>query len=76
MMQNYEEMGNEFVEVSKEMKGHVIGRGGSRLHEIMRKSGASIDSHSRDVGGFTVSGDREQRECAKRLILEKVVSLW
>ena len=61
--------------MSKDMKGHVIGRGGSRLHEIMQKSGARVSSRSTLFEeGFTVRGDKEQRACARRLILEIVVS--
>ena len=66
----------EFVEVPKDLKSHVIGKGGRMIKEIMKSSGASISSgkdHERDEW-FKVSGDAEQRACAKRLILEKVVS--
>jgi len=39
----------------------------------MKTSGARISSKKEDEG-FTVSGNADQRACAKRLILEKVVS--
>lgn len=57
-----------------ELKGHVIGRGGCMLQEIMRQSGAIISSESKEEKGFLVNGDKEQRAYAKKLILEKVVS--
>ena len=63
----------EYVEVPKDLKGHVIGKGGCMIKEIMKSSGAIIRT-GKDDEGFTVSGDAEQRACAKRLILEKVVS--
>ena len=64
----------EFVSVPKELKGYVIGKGGSVIKAIEEKSGAKVVSPSREMEGFRVSGDEEQRACAKRLILEKVVS--
>ena len=72
--QTKEEENSEFVDVPKAMKGHVIGKGSYMLQEIMNKSGARIFSDSWDVEGFTVIGDEEQRACARRLILKKVVS--
>lgn len=69
-----EETESEFVEVPIELKGHVIGRGGCMLQEIMRQSGARISSQSKEEKGFLVNGDKEQRAYAKKLILEKVVS--
>lgn len=58
----------------KDMKRHVIGRGGYMLNEIMEKSGAYVFSESKEEEGFTVRGNREQRTFAKNLILQKVVS--
>lgn len=71
--QNTEPTESEFVEVSSDLKGHVIGKGGSFVKEIMKKSGAMISSGKKDEG-FTVSGNADQRAFAKSLILEKVVS--
>ena len=51
----------------------MIGKGGCTIKEIMKSSGAFIRAE-KDDEGFTVSGDKAQRECAKRRILEKVVS--
>ena len=58
----------------KDMKGHVIGKGGYMLNEIREKSGAYVFSVSKDEEGFTVRGNEEQRTIAKNLILRKVVS--
>lgn len=71
--QNTEPMEIEFVQVSGELKGHVIGKNGIIVKEMMNRSGARINSKKEDEG-FTVSGNADQRACAKRLILEKVVS--
>lgn len=71
--QNTEPMESEFVEVLSELKGHVIGKSGIFIKGIMKKSGAKISSEKKDEG-FTVSGNADQRACAKSLILEKVVS--
>ena len=68
-------MQREFVPVPLEFKGHVIGKGGHRIEEIRQKSGAQVRSPTLSKEeGFTVSGNAEQIACAKRLILEKVVS--
>ena len=71
--QRNEPMDSERVEVARELKGRVIGKGGGMIKEIMRSSGALI-SCEKDDDWFTVSGDAEQRACARRFILEKVVS--
>ena len=55
------------------LKGHVIGRDGHFVKDIMKKSGTKISS-GRDEEGFTISGHVDQRACAKSLILEKMVS--
>ena len=73
--QSIEEFESEFVEVPKDMKGHVIGRDGCMLQKIREESGARVYSRSMDENGFTVTGNEEQRACARRLILEKVVRL-
>ena len=62
----------EYVAVPRNLKGHVIGKGGCVIKEIIKSSGASISS-GKDDEWFTVSGKEEQRTCAKRLILLKVV---
>ena len=67
-------MQSEFVPVSKDFKVHVIGTRGSVIQDIRQRSGAQIWTASREGEGFTVSGNAEQIACAKRLILEKVVS--
>ena len=67
-------MQSEFVPVAKDFKAHVIGRKGYVIEDIRQRSGAQIWSSSTEEEGFTVSGNEEQIACAKRLILEKVVS--
>ena len=69
-----DETESEFVEVPIELKGHVIGRGGCMLQEIMRQSGAIISSQSKEEKGFLVNGDKEQRAYAKKKKKKKVVS--
>ena len=68
-------MESVFVEVPKDFKGYVIGKGGYKKNEIMQRSGAIIRSLSREEEGFTVIGNAEQIEYARMLILETVVSL-
>ena len=66
---------SEFVPVPTEFKGHVIGKGGYIIEDIRQKSGAQVRSPTgSEEAGFTVSGNAEQIACAKRLILEIVVS--
>lgn len=60
--------------VPKDFKAHVIGRRGYAIQDIKQRSGAQIWSTSTEEEGFTVSGNAEQLACAKRIILEKVVS--
>ena len=67
-------MVTERVQVSKDLKGRVIGTGGWIIKEIMTISGAVISSGRKEDEWFDVSGDAVQREHAKKLILEKVVS--
>ena len=71
--QNKEPIESEFVEVFSAFKGRVIGTGGRFVKEMMKESGAIISTTKEDEG-FTVSGNAVQRTCAKRLILERVVS--
>ena len=55
-------------------KGHVIGKSGYKIQDIREISGAQVTSSSSEEAGFTVNGNAEQIACAKRLILEIVVS--
>ena len=71
---NTDEMESEFLEVPVHLKGYVIGKGGRTINEIRQNSGARVHSLNKEEGGFTITGDEEQRTCAKRLIIEKVVS--
>ena len=64
---------SEFVEVPRNLKRYVIGTGGVVIKEISQKSGARV-SQTMEEEGFTINGNQEQRACARRLILEKVVS--
>lgn len=64
---------SEFVEVPRNLKRYVIGTGGVVIKEISQKSGARV-SQTMEEERFTISGNQEQRACARRLILEKVVS--
>lgn len=66
---------SEFIEVPVDLKRYVIGEHGCVITEIRQNSGALVDPLTKADEGFLVSGDEEQRACAKRLILEKVVSL-
>ena len=67
---------SEFVKVARDLKGYVIGKGRRVINEIMDKSGATVSTQSKEEEGFTISGNQEQRECAKKLILQKVVSRY
>lgn len=67
---------SEFVKVARDLKGYVIGGRGCVINEIMDKSGATVSTQSKEEEGFTISGNQEQRECAKKLILQKVVSRY
>ena len=68
-------MQREFVPVPIGFTGHVIGKDGHVINDIRQKSGAQVRSPiGSNEEGFTVSGNAEQIACAKRLILEKVVS--
>ena len=60
--------------VSREFKSQVIGRDGAVLNTIRQTSRAKITSTDGDEEGFIIFGDAEQREIARKLILEKVVS--
>ena len=73
-LEKLEEEMEELVRVPKDLKGFVIGAKGSIIKSIQERSGARVYSLSRDEEGFRVSGTREERDLAKKLILEKVVS--
>lgn len=62
--------------VSREFKSHATGRDGAVLNTIRQTSGATITSTEGDEEGFIIFGDSEQREIARKLILEKVVSFF
>ena len=68
-----EEIKNDFVEVPRDIKKYVLGRSRCGIDEIEEKSRASIRSQSIKEEGFWISGNKIQRECAKKLITEKVV---
>jgi len=68
-----EEIKNDFVEVPRDIKKYVLGRSRCGIDEIEKKSRASIRSQSIKEEGFWISGNKIQRECAKKLITEKVV---
>ena len=68
-----EEGGSKFVDVPLSLKGHVIGKGGHKLHEIMETTGTTIFSQSKEEAGFTIFGDEEQIAHAERLIKGIVV---
>ena len=68
-----EEIKNDFVEVPRDIKKYVLGRSRCGIDEIEKKSRASIRSQSTKEEGFWIRGNKIQRECAKKLITEKVV---
>ena len=64
---------NKFIAVPRDVMGFVIGINGSSIKEIQMESGAKLKSHS-DPTGFLISGNKKQRERAKELVQQKVVS--
>ena len=68
-----EEGRSKFVDVPLSLKGHVIGKGGHKLHEIMETTGTTIFSQCKEEAGFTIFGDEDQTAHAERLIEEIVV---
>ena len=68
-----EEEKTKFVDVPVSLKGHVIGKGGHKLHEIMETTGTRLVSQSKEEAGFTIFGDEEQIAHAERLIKGIVV---
>ena len=71
---NTDEMESDFLKVPVHLKGYVIGKGGRTINEIRQKSGARVYSRSKEEGGFKITGDEKQRTCARRLIIDKLVS--
>ena len=71
--QSKEEGSSKFVDVPVSLKGHVIGKGGHKLHEIMETTGTRLVSQSKEEGGFTIFGNEEQIAHAERLIKGIVV---
>ncbi|XP_068694045.1 uncharacterized protein [Montipora foliosa] len=67
-----EEEMEDFVHVPRDLKRFVIGAKGSTVKSIQERSGAIVCSRSSNEEGFRVSGTREERELAKKLILEQV----
>ena len=57
----------------KNLKGYVIGMGGTVIKKIQRESGAKVVAKPKNEDGFTVTGNEEQRAHAKKLISQKVV---
>ena len=68
------EIEEEFVHVPKNLKGYVIGMGGTVIKNIQRESGAKVVTLPKNEDGFTITGNEEQRAHAKKLISQKVVS--
>ena len=68
-----EEGESKFVDVPVSLKGHVIGKGGHKLHEIMETTGTTIVSQSKEEAGFTIFGDEDQTAHAEMLIKGIVV---
>ena len=62
----------ELVEIPSECKGFVIGRGGENLRHISSKTGADLIRKGGNV--YLASGTEEQRQHAKKCIIEMVVS--
>ena len=71
--QSKEEGQRKFVDVPVSLKGHVIGKGGYKLHDIMEITGTRLVSQSKEEAGFTIFGDEEQIAHAERLIKGIVV---
>ena len=57
----------------KNLKGYIIGFGGTVIKKIRQESGAEVLTKPKDEDGFTITGNEEQRARAKKLISQKVV---
>ena len=55
------------------LKGYVIGMGGTVIKKIQQESGAKVVAKPKSEDGFIVTGNEEQRAHAKKLISQKVV---
>ena len=55
------------------LKGYVIGMGGTVIKKIQQESGAQVVSTPKNEDGFIVTGNEGQRAHAKKLISQKVV---
>ena len=57
----------------KNLKGYVIGFGGTVIKKIQQESGAKVVTKPKNEDGFTVTGNEKQRAHAKKLISQKMV---
>ena len=62
----------ELVEIPSEWKGFVIGKRGENLRQISSQTGADLIRKGGNV--YLASGTEEQRQHAKKCIIEMVVS--
>ena len=60
------------MEVPKEYKGLVIGKGGKNLMDISKTTGAQVIRRNGEV--FIIEGKEEEREQARIAIKIKIVS--
>ena len=60
------------MEVPKEYKGLVFGKGGKNLMDISKNTGAKVIPRNREV--FIIEGTEEAREKARIEIKVKIVS--
>ena len=60
------------MEVPKEYKGLVIGKGGKNLMDISKTTGAQVIRRNGEV--FIIEGKEEEREQARIAIKVKIVS--
>ena len=64
----------ELIKVEDRFKGLVIGKKAAKLRYISTQSGAKVISDREDQEIYIISGTEEEREYAKVLIGEIVVS--
>ena len=62
------------MEVPKEYKGLVFGKGGKNLMDISNNTGAKVIRRNEEV--FIIEGTEEAREKARIEIKVKIVSKW